>query len=110
MRPVIKLVLVGLAIFAFAFAIRRIFFWDVMPVSWTEESSATGTLVAAYLLLSLENVGFGVAAIALVIGLAALARPLVAKRLRFREFDRSPGRRSLNKVDSDLIEADRPGA
>ena len=87
----IKLVLLGLATFAFAFAIRRVFFWDVMPVSWTEDSSATGALVS-YLLLSLENLGVGVAAIALVTGLAALARPLVAKRLRFRQFDRVLGR------------------
>ena len=65
MCAVIKLVLLGLATFAFAFAIRRVFFWDVMPVSWTEDSSATGALVAAYLLLSLENLGVGVAAIAL---------------------------------------------
>ena len=87
----IKLVLLGLATFAFAFAIRRVFFWDVMPVSWTEDSSATGALVS-YLLLSLENLGVGVAAIVLVTGLAALARPLVAKRLRFRQFDRVLGR------------------
>ena len=97
MRAVIRLVLLGLATFAFAFAIRRVFFWDVMPVSWTEDSSATGALVAAYLLLSLENLGVGVAAIALVTGLAALARPLVAKRLRFRQFDRVLGRRFLKK-------------
>jgi hypothetical protein len=96
MRAVIKLVLLGLATFAFAFAIRRVFFWDVMPVSWTEDSSATGALVS-YLLLSLENLGVGVAAIVLVTGLAALARPLVAKRLRFRQFDRVLGRRFLKK-------------
>jgi hypothetical protein len=79
MRAVVRLALAGAATFALAFALRRAFLWDVMPVSWTEESSPTGALIAAYLLLSLENVGVGVAAIAAVTGLAALARPLMTK-------------------------------
>jgi hypothetical protein len=79
MRAVVKLALVGMAMFAVAFAVRRIFLWDVMPVSWTEDSSPTGALIAAYLLLSLENVGVGVAAIALLIGSVALARPRLTK-------------------------------
>jgi hypothetical protein len=69
MRAIIKLVLLGLMVFAAAFLMRRIFFWDVMPMSWNEESSPTGALMAAYLLLSLENVAVAVAAIALVTGL-----------------------------------------
>ena len=90
MRAVIKLTLVGMATFAVAFAARRVFFWDVMPVSWTGDSSPTGALMAAYLLLSLENVGVGLATIAAVAGLAALARPLITKRSRSPEFDASP--------------------
>jgi hypothetical protein len=81
MRAVVKLVLVGMAMFAVAFALRRIFFSDVMPVSWTEDSSPTGALIAAYLLLSLENVGVGVAAIALLIGLVAVAQPPMSKAI-----------------------------
>lgn len=50
MRPVIKLALIGMTTFAVAFAIRRFFFWDVMPLPWTDEPSSTGALVACYLL------------------------------------------------------------
>jgi hypothetical protein len=89
MRAVIKLALVGMATFVVAFAMRRAFFWDVMPVSWNEESSTSGALIAAYLLLSLENLGVGVAAIAVVTGLVVLARSLVTKQSRFSELDRS---------------------
>jgi hypothetical protein len=79
MHAVIKLALVGMATFAVALAARRVFFWDVMPVSWNDEPSTTGAVIAAYLLLSLENLGFGVATIAAAIGLVALARPLATK-------------------------------
>jgi len=70
MRAVIKLLLLSLLTFAATFAARRVFFWDVMPVSWSEDPSPTGALMTAYLLLSLENVAAAVAAIALVVGLA----------------------------------------
>jgi hypothetical protein len=70
MRAVIKLMLLSLLTFAATFAARRIFFWDVMPVSWSQDPSPTGALMTAYLLLSLENVAAAVAAIALMAGLA----------------------------------------
>ena len=70
MRAVIKLTLLSLLTFTATFAARRIFFWDVMPVSWSQDPSPTGALMTAYLLLSLENVAAAVAAIALMAGLA----------------------------------------
>jgi hypothetical protein len=94
MRAVIKLALVGLVTFAIAFVVRHALFWDVMPVSWNEESSATtGGLIAAYLLLSLENLGAAVAAIAVVTGLVALAWSRITKSVtlsRVLPFGRSP--------------------
>jgi hypothetical protein len=42
MRAVIKLMLLSLLTFAATFAARRIFFWDVMPVSWSQDPSPTG--------------------------------------------------------------------
>ena len=55
----------GLLTFAVAFGIRRLFFWDVMPLSWDQEAPRTGALEAAFFLLTLENVGAVVAVIAL---------------------------------------------
>jgi hypothetical protein len=65
-RSAVRLLLLSLASFAVAFALRRIFFSDVKPVSWDETPPQTGALEAAFLLLSIENVAAVVAAIALV--------------------------------------------
>ena len=66
MRAAIKLFLLGLLTFALAFILRRVFFWDVMPVSWDQEPPQTGALEAAFLLLSIENIAAVVSALALV--------------------------------------------
>jgi hypothetical protein len=65
MRAVSKLVVLSLAAFAVAFAIRRVFFWDVAPLSWDQEPSPAGALEAAFLLLSIQNIAAVVAVLAL---------------------------------------------
>jgi hypothetical protein len=65
MRAARKLFVLGLITFAVAFGIRRLFFWDVMPISWDQPEPRTGALEAAFLLLTIENVGAVVAVIAL---------------------------------------------
>ena len=65
MRAAKKVLVLGLMTFAVAFAIRRMFFWDVVPLSWDQPEPRTGALEAAFLLLSIENLAAVVAAIAL---------------------------------------------
>jgi hypothetical protein len=65
MRAARRLFVLGLITFAVAFGIRRVFFWDVMPISWDQTAPRTGALEAAFLLLAIENVGAVVAVIAL---------------------------------------------
>jgi hypothetical protein len=72
-RVALKLLVLSLLVFAAAFAVRRTFFWDVMPVSWDQEPTSLWALGAAFLLRSIENISAVVGAIALV----------VAIRLRF---------------------------
>ena len=69
-RSALKLGFAEIAVFALAFAARRLFFADVMPVSWDHEPPQNGALEAAFLLLSIENVAAVVAAIALTLGVA----------------------------------------
>ena len=77
LRGAIDLLLLSLAAFAAAFVTRHMLLWDVMPVSWDNESPQNGALEAAYLLLSIENIAAIVAAIALM-GASAL----IVQRLR----------------------------
>ena len=65
MRSAIKLCVMSFTVFAVALATRRIFLWDVMPVSWDQEPPQTGALEAAFLLRSIENIAAAVAIIAL---------------------------------------------
>jgi len=65
-RGAIKLFFLCLVTFAIAFGMRRMFFWDVRPVSWNQEPPQNGALEAAFLLLSIENIAAVVAVIALV--------------------------------------------
>lgn len=65
MRAAVKALLVGLAVFTVAFAVRRLFFWDVKPISWDQEPPQNGALEMAFLLLSIENIAGVVTAIAL---------------------------------------------
>ena len=82
MRAATKMVILSLLIFAAAFAARRTFFSDVMPVSWDQEPSSAGALVMAYLLLSIENITAVVAAIALVVELVLGITRLATRRFR----------------------------
>ena len=65
-RYAIHLLLLSLASFAVAFALRRAFFWDIKPVSWDYTPPQNGALEAAFLLLSIENISAVVSAIAIV--------------------------------------------
>jgi len=67
---VLKLFALALIVFAVAFGLRRIFFWDVVPVSWDQEPQSLWALGAAFLLRSLENVAAVVAGLALVVAAA----------------------------------------
>ena len=66
MRAAIEVFFLSLATYAAAFVTRRMFLWDVKPVSWDQEPPQNGTLEAAFLLASIENVAAILAAIALV--------------------------------------------
>lgn len=65
-RVAVKLFVLSLVIFAAAFAVRRLFFADVMPVSWDQPPQSQWALQAAFLLRSVENLAAAVAAITLV--------------------------------------------
>ena len=68
-RAVLKLFVASLAVFGLAFAARRIFFWDIKPVSWEQDSQPIWALETAFLLRSIENLGLAVAVIMLVVAL-----------------------------------------
>lgn len=74
MRAAVEILILSLAVFAAAFVTRRMFLWDVMPVSWDQEPPQNGALEAAYLLLSIENVAGIVAAIALAMAVTLWLR------------------------------------
>jgi len=65
LRSACKLFVLSLLVFAAAFALRRAFLWDVMPVSWDQEPQSLWALGAAFLLRSIENVAAVIAAIVL---------------------------------------------
>jgi len=69
-RAALKLFVLSLVVLAAAFAVRRMFFWDVMPVSWDQEPQSLWALGAAFLLRSIENISAVVVAIALVVAAA----------------------------------------
>ena len=64
---VLKLLVLSLLVFAAAFALRRAFLWDVMPVSWDQEAQPLWAMGSAFLLRSIENLAVAVAAIALAL-------------------------------------------
>ena len=67
-QVIFKVLVCSLVVFAVAFALRRAFLWDVMPVSWDQEPQSLCALGAAFLLRSIENIAIVVAAIALAFG------------------------------------------
>jgi len=66
-RTALKLFALSVLAFAVAFALRRTFLWDVMPVSWDQPDQSTWALAAAFLLLSIENLAGVVGAITLAL-------------------------------------------
>jgi hypothetical protein len=67
---VLKLFVFAAIVFAVAFGLRRMFFWDVVPVSWDQEPQSLWALGAAFLLRSLENIASVVAGLALIVAAA----------------------------------------
>lgn len=66
-RLVLKLFVLALVVFAAAFALRRAFLWDVMPVSWDQQPQSLWALGTAFLLRSIENLAAAVGIIALAV-------------------------------------------
>ena len=66
-RAALKLLVVSLAVFAGAFAARRMFFWDIKPVSWEQDTQSVWALETAFLLRSIENLGLAVAVVMLAV-------------------------------------------
>ena len=73
-RTVLKLFAASALVFAVALALRRMFFWDVMPVSWDQEPQSLWALGVAFLLSSIENLSAIVAALTLVVACALRLR------------------------------------
>lgn len=69
-----KLFLASIAVFAAALALRRAFFWEVMPIGWNVDPPYSWSLETAFLLLSIQNVAAIVAAIVFCLGAAFLIR------------------------------------
>ena len=69
-QVIFKVLVCSLVVFAVAFALRRAFLWDVMPVSWDQEPQSLWALGAAFLLHSLENIAGVVAGLALIVAAA----------------------------------------
>lgn len=66
-RVALRLFALSLLVFVAAFALRRAFLWNVMPVSWDQEPQSLWALGTAFLLHSIENLAAVVGAIALAV-------------------------------------------
>jgi hypothetical protein len=66
-RAILKLFILALIVFGVAFGLRRVFFWDVMPVSWDQDPTSMWALGSAFLLRSVENLAAVVAALSLIV-------------------------------------------
>ena len=64
-RLALKVLVLSLFVLAAAFALRRAFLWEVMPVSWHQPPQPSLALQAAFLLRTIENLAVIVGAIAL---------------------------------------------
>jgi hypothetical protein len=65
LRVACRLLILSLVVFTAAFALRRLFLWDVAPVSWDQDPQSLWALGAAFMLRSIENVASVVVAIVL---------------------------------------------
>jgi hypothetical protein len=70
MNAAIKLSVLGLVTFFVALIVRWAFFWNVEPLSAEQSPPPTGALEAAFLLLSIQNVGAAVGMVALLVAAA----------------------------------------
>lgn len=74
-RIILKLFALSAVVFAVAFALRRAFLWDVVPVSWDQPPQSLWSLGTAFLLHTIENIAAVVAMISLLVAVAlALGR------------------------------------
>jgi hypothetical protein len=70
-RATLKLFILALIVFAVSFGVRRVFFWNVTPVSWDQDPQSLWALGAAFLLHSVENIAAVVGVLALVVALVS---------------------------------------
>ena len=63
-HTIFKLLAFSFVVFVAAFALRRAFLSDVMPLSWDQAPQSLWALGAAFLLRSIENIAIVIAAIA----------------------------------------------
>ena len=56
LRAACKLFVLSLLVFAAAFALRRVFLWDVMLVSWDQEAQSRGRQERCFCCGRIENV------------------------------------------------------
>jgi branched-subunit amino acid permease len=75
-----KILLLSAAVFAAAFGAERLLVPDVVPVAFAEETQSLWSLETAFVLRAIELMAAGVAVIALVIMLGALAKKLPRRR------------------------------
>jgi hypothetical protein len=62
----LKLLVLSVAAGASAFAMRRIFLSDIVPVAWADEPQAPWAVIAAFLLRAVENIAAVVAVVAII--------------------------------------------
>jgi len=70
MSAAIKFSVLGLVTFFVALIARWAFFWNVEPLAAEQSPAPTGALEAAFLLLSIQNVGPAVGMVALLVAAA----------------------------------------
>ena len=80
MKPVWKLFLLFVAVFAMALAAERVFVPQVVPVAFADEPQPLWSVETAFVLRAIELMSAGVAIISLVLILLAWARQLTQRQ------------------------------
>ena len=80
MKPVWKLFLLFVAVFAMALAAERVFVPQVVPVAFADEPQPLWSVETAFVLRAIELMSAGVAIISLVLILLAWARQLTHRQ------------------------------
>ena len=80
MKPVWKLFLLFVAVFAMALAAEQVFVPQVVPVAFADEPQPLWSVETAFVLRAIELMSAGVAIISLVLILLAWARQLTQRQ------------------------------